>query len=185
MSRAGEPAPIQNGLDPHNPSTFNDGILDGDRDADGDGLANKWELLFGYDPLNPDTDGNGVRDGNEDPDRDGLTNAQEQALRTNPMLADTDGAGWPDEAEVTAGSNPLSAASRPFVQVIAQPPVRVVLPALADPNLPPNLTLALPPVSVVLPGFSDPNLPANTTVAQPPGRGGVAVGLSLFRPARA
>lgn len=53
------------GLDPNNPDTDGDGILDGDEDYDGDGLSNHDEWVYGTDPMNPDTDGDGVSDGDE------------------------------------------------------------------------------------------------------------------------
>ena len=36
-----------------------------ENDADGDGLSNGAEALYGTDPQNPDTDGDGVYDGAE------------------------------------------------------------------------------------------------------------------------
>ncbi|HEX4752868.1 MAG TPA: right-handed parallel beta-helix repeat-containing protein [Solirubrobacterales bacterium] len=49
-----------------------------------------------------------------DPDHDGLTNAAEvDRYHTNPHKFDTDGDGYGDGAEVRAGTNPRSAASRP------------------------------------------------------------------------
>ena len=156
------------GLDPNNPDSNGNGISDGDEDLDGDGLRNKFEVFAGLDPRVKDSDGNGIFDGADDFDLDGLTNLQEQQFGTDPRRADSDGDGWNDETEVTTGSNPLSAASRPFQQVMARPPVRVVLPTLADPNLPANTTVARPPVAVLLPNLSDPGLPANTFLARPP-----------------
>ena len=179
------------GYDPTKPDTNNNGVLDGDEDKDADGLPNRWEIAFNLDPQVRDTNGNGINDGNEDFDNDGLSNAQELARGTDPRRADTDGDGWPDETEVTAGSNPTDASSRPFRMVVAAPPVgivlpgsvdsglplntvvatppvSVVLPSLTDPNVPPNVTVARPPVSLVLPSLLDANLPANTTVARPP-----------------
>ena len=96
------------GLDPNNPDTNGNGVLDGDEDFDGDGLSNRWEILYGYDPRKRDTDGNGVNDGDEDPDFDGLSNLREFQLGTNPFKADTDGDGWDDATEVAEGTNPLS-----------------------------------------------------------------------------
>ncbi len=95
------------GLDPDNPDTDGNGVLDGDEDFDGDGLKNRWEILFGYDPRKKDTDGNGINDGQEDPDNDGLNNLQEQKFGTNPFSADTDGDGRDDASEVLDGTNPL------------------------------------------------------------------------------
>ena len=71
-------------------------------DADGDGMSDDYERLFGLDPNNP-------LDAADDPDNDGLTNLQESRLGTNPHLADTDGDGLPDGLEVRIGSNPLVA----------------------------------------------------------------------------
>ena len=101
------------GLDPHNPSTFHDGILDGDRDPDGDGLPTRWEVLFGYNPMKKDTDGNGVNDGDEDPDNDGLKNLDEYKHGTDPNKADTDGDGWDDLGEILEGTDPLDPNSHP------------------------------------------------------------------------
>jgi hypothetical protein len=157
------------GLDRLNPDTDGDGILDGDEDSDGDGLVGKWEVLFGYNPGLRDTDGNGVFDGDEDLDLDGLTNLQEQVRRTNPNNRDTDGDGWTDEAEVTAGSNPLNANSRPKLFFVTKPPVVLSLPVSLGPGaLPRNLTIAAPPVDVILPSLVGANFPANVTVSRPP-----------------
>src|SRR5699024_2151569 len=49
--------------DPHNPDTDGDGLLDGDEDADGNGV---WDKDRGeLNPLAIDTDGNGVPDAEE------------------------------------------------------------------------------------------------------------------------
>ncbi|MEM7243756.1 MAG: hypothetical protein AAF533_00350 [Acidobacteriota bacterium] len=79
-------------LNPANPDTDFDGILDGeellpgadgletpvlDADADDDGIADGAELVLGLDPFDLDTDGDGLQDGLElsyvagEPDRDG------------------------------------------------------------------------------------------------------------------
>jgi probable HAF family extracellular repeat protein len=52
----------------------------GDWDADGDGLPDKWEVLYG---LNTS-----VNDAESDNDQDGLNNASEFALRANPLHND-------------------------------------------------------------------------------------------------
>ncbi len=67
-------------------------------DADGDGLADAWELDNGFDPLVDNTAG--------DADGDGLTNLQEHDLGTDPNQGDTDGDGVSDGAEDLAGDDP-------------------------------------------------------------------------------
>ncbi len=67
-------------------------------DADGDGLADAWELQY-FGDLDETATG--------DPDGDGLANLAELAQGTNPTLADTDGDGLSDGAEVnTHSTNP-------------------------------------------------------------------------------
>jgi hypothetical protein len=89
------------GLDPLNPDTDGDGVLDGDEDTDGDGLSNLDEIHKTHtDPGRADTDGDGVPDGREDPDRDGLTNRFEvNRTRTDPLHKDTDRDGIHDGYE--------------------------------------------------------------------------------------
>ena len=155
-------------LDPNQPDSLGDGVLDGERMLAGDGLTAQWKILFGYSPVLADSDANGLLDKDEDPDRDGLNNLREYQIGTNPRRADTDGDGWPDEAEVTGGSSPLSRASRPFLQVVAKPPVQLVLPSQGDPVFSANVTVARPPLQMILPGFGASNLSNNVTVARPP-----------------
>jgi len=93
-------------------------------DADGDGLADAWELLnFGDLDETPagDTDTDGLTNQLEftqgtnptvaDTDGDGLNDGPEVATHlTNPKVADTDGDGLSDGAEInTHNSNPLQA----------------------------------------------------------------------------
>jgi len=140
------------GTDPTRADTNGNGVPDGREDADGDGLGAAYELILGYDPRLRDSDGNGIADGDEDPDRDGLNNRQEQAAGTNPRLADTDDDGWTDEAEVTAGSDPLNLLSRPFLGALARPTVEALAPgAVFGPNSLFGPTVARPPVEVIAP----------------------------------
>jgi hypothetical protein len=170
------------GLDPNRPSTYNDGILDGDRDLNGDGLRAAWKLRYGYDPLKRDSFNDGILDRDRDPDSDGLTNLQEQNHGTDPFITDTDGDGYDDGTEIAQGSDPLDPSSRPKLYVIAPPPVSLVLPGLGNVSaLPLNTFVARPPISLVLPGLGDAGgLRLNTSVANPPaqmvlpGAGGAA-----------
>ena len=102
------------GLDPLDPDTDGDGVLDGDEDVDGDDVPNRAELALGFDPLSPDSDGNGVPDGEEDRDLDLLPDGQELARGTDPFVPDTDGDGFPDGLEVQAASDPLDPLSTPI-----------------------------------------------------------------------
>lgn len=101
------------GFDPQEADTDRDGVPDGLEDAEGDGLPNAWELRHGFNPFARDSDANGVEDGAEDSDDVRLTNLREAAAGTHPRVHDSDGNGFNDEAEVTAGSAPLQARSRP------------------------------------------------------------------------
>ena len=97
-------------LDPLNPDTDGDGVLDGaeieagsspfSADTDGDGLTDQEEIDLGLDPQYADTD------------RDGLTDAQEVAGGTDPLIADMDGDGLLDGEEVLyTRTNPFLADS--------------------------------------------------------------------------
>ena len=136
-------------MDPFNPDTDGNGVLDGDEDPDHDGLPTRWELAFGYDALKADTDGNGILDGQEDPDGDGLNNLGEFAAGTDPRNPDTDGDGWNDEAEVTGGGDPLNPLVTPNHGFVTRPPVKVIAPGVGTTDgLPLNTFVAQPPVQV-------------------------------------
>ncbi len=181
------------GLDPLRADTNNNGVTDGQEDADGDGLRNAYEIEFGLNPLRRDTNGNGVGDGEEDRDLDGLNEKREQAARTNPLLADTDADGWSDEAELTAGSNPLSAASTPKLMTVGQPPVDIIAPrAVFGAGQVFGTTVAQPTVETLAPRVVfDDRLGFGTTLAQPPVEilaprvvldGGFGFGVTVARP---
>jgi len=82
-----------------------DGISDGERDSDGDGLTNYEEFLLGTNPNSSDTDGDGLTDYEEvhtygtdplnpDTDNDGLTDYEEiHVFGTDPLNPDTFGDG--------------------------------------------------------------------------------------------
>ena len=80
-------------------------------DADGDGLDDNWEAVYGLDPndngLNPNNNnevGNPDNGADGDPDNDGLTNAEEQSLTTFPNNEDTDNDGLLDGVETGDGN---------------------------------------------------------------------------------
>lgn len=140
------------GLQANTPDSDRDEVADGLEDGDGDGIGNAAELLLGTNPTLADSGGGGGNDGQEDSDRDGVPNAQELQLGLNPLEEDSDGDGWYDEAEITAGSDPASAASRPSVAVYARPSVTVLRPSTtppADSRL--AAVVAQPAISVLRP----------------------------------
>lgn len=179
------------GLDPTQPDSDGDGILDGDEDQDTDQLPNAWELVFGLDPQKPDSNANGLPDGQEDPDGDALTTLQEYQARTNPTLADTDGDGWNDEAELTGRGDPLDPSVVPFrwvgdgtavdvavhafgpgsgatVGLVPARPTTTVLVSQAPPTLAGGaLTVARPPAAVLLSRAEPSWLNSGATVARP------------------
>jgi hypothetical protein len=101
------------GLDPLNPDSDGDGLMDGEElnvygtsahayDSDNDGVSDGDEVARGLDPLNSDTDADGLLDGEEvaygfDPvcpasDADGLDDGAEWLItRTDPLDSDSDG----------------------------------------------------------------------------------------------
>lgn len=119
------------GLDKNNPA-------DAALDADQDGLSNLKEFQKNTDPQNPDSDGDGLLDGVEngtgiwksatetgtdplkaDSDGDGLSDGDEdfsQPTGTDPNKADTDGDAYPDNVELTAGTDPRLASSNPRIK---------------------------------------------------------------------
>lgn len=116
--------------------TDGNGLIDGDEDFDDDGLTNAGESIFGLisddnptglDPRVADANGNGILDGDEDGDFDGLSNGLEISNGTNPTVADSDDDGWPDEAETTAGSDPLDKDSVPELFVASRPPIAATI----------------------------------------------------------
>ncbi len=72
------------GLNPDNPDSDGDGLLDPAEDPDHDGLSNLAEQTYGTNPLASDSDGNGVSDGDEDFNGDGIPNWRQQDWRSIP-----------------------------------------------------------------------------------------------------
>lgn len=82
-------------------------------DADGDGMPDACERMYGLDPFDP-------FDADEDPDGDGLDNLFECTFREgfctnwlNPTSPDTDNDGYPDGVEIMAGTDPCDPDSYP------------------------------------------------------------------------
>jgi uncharacterized protein (DUF1800 family) len=123
-----------------NDNSFADAALDGD----GDGLSNLAEFQAGTNPTDPDSDNDGLSDSAEgllgtnrllaDTDGDGINDGAE--TQCSPLLADTDNDGIPDNIEIEQGSNPASAASKPFdfpgaisLQFVSEQKNSAILPA--------------------------------------------------------
>ncbi|MEX0332450.1 MAG: Ig-like domain-containing protein [Puniceicoccaceae bacterium] len=109
------------GMDPFNPDTDGDGLLDGEEDNDADGLTNTAEILYGTDPQDEDSDDNTIKDGDEDFDNDGLLNKEEFAANSDPFDPDTDNDGYDDAGEVAENSDPSDPASRPLLGISSFP----------------------------------------------------------------
>ena len=77
-----------------------------EKDTDGDGLPDEWEIQNGLDPNDPN-------DADLDSDNDGLMNSEEYNLyvtygkSTDPNSVDTDNDGVDDKDEVDKGTNPV------------------------------------------------------------------------------
>ena len=141
------------------------------KDTDRDGIPDLIEQILGLNPALADSNNNGIKDSDEDPDQDALSNLREIANGTDPLKIDSDGDGWSDEAEVSAGSNPLNPLSVPKFMHFAVPTVVLTLPAFSTPQAGATygMTLASPPVQVVLPSaLAGKDIRPGLTMAQPP-----------------
>jgi len=111
---------VDEGFDPTDADMDDNGVTDGEEDADGDGLTNYQEWFFGTNPHLGDTDFDGMPDlwevekgtnpilwdASQDYDLDGLTNIEEYGYGTDPLDPDTDDDGFIDSAEIIAGTDP-------------------------------------------------------------------------------
>lgn len=122
-------------------------------DSDRDGLPDVIEEILNLGKSTVDTDGDGVNDGDEDNDNDALTNLQEFHAGTDPAFPDTDGDGWPDEAELTAVSDPLNPFDLPRLLTLGRPELLLSLPVLppSTGDFAPGVTMASPQVTSILP----------------------------------
>ena len=130
-------------LDPFNPSTLNDGIRDGDRDADGDDLNNREEIFRSTNPAVWDSDGDGWADGVEVVDGkdpcDRNSHPQWSVFARPPVeIAALDG-------ETLGIGN--------FGTIVARPPVEITRPGQDEAPGPGNLgtLVARPPIEITRP----------------------------------
>lgn len=91
---------FQNGTDPTDSDTDDDGVSDG---AELDGSANSAFFNEPTDPLDPDSDDDSLSDGEE---INGTLNPFGPNDPTDPNFADTEFDGWNDGAEIRLGSDP-------------------------------------------------------------------------------
>ena len=82
------------------------GAIPEEKDSDGDGMPDDWELKYGFNP-------NDSSDAEEDSDGDGLTNLQERSYGTDPLSKDSDGDGANDKKEIDKGTDPLEPEDKP------------------------------------------------------------------------
>lgn len=157
------------GLDAARWDTDGDAINDGEEDGDTDGIPNAVEVFLGMNPGLSDSDADGIPDGQEDQDGDGLVDYLELAAGTSVTLGDSDGDGWWDEAELTAGSQPLDAGSTPMLMAVARPSLLWVRPGVGSSDgFSWGSVVARPKVEWVRPTPGDrPDFPMNTVVARP------------------
>ncbi len=102
--------------------------VDAERDSDGDGLPDEWEIRHGLDPDDPndadsdeDSDGLSAREefdygsdpNDEDSDDDFLSDADEITFGTDPARADSDADGFLDGAEALASTDGNDPNDRP------------------------------------------------------------------------
>ena len=107
------------GLDPGNPDTDGNGVVDCDEDMDGDGVPNGREIELGSNPELKDSD------------MDDLDDAMELLLNTNIVDPDTDGDGADDGLEVEYGTDPCTY-DESFTDKDASQPVGEVGPVAAS-----------------------------------------------------
>ncbi len=106
-------------LNPRNPDTDADGLMDGEEDANGDGIVDPTET----DPCDDDTDNDGMPDGwesqcvdldplindaDEDPDDDDVSNIQEYYHGISPCDDDSDADEIKDGIEVGSCTDPAN-----------------------------------------------------------------------------
>lgn len=156
------------GLDPDNPDTDNNGVMDGDEDFDNDHLSNYGEIVMGTSVNNPDTAGDGILDGDYDTDNDELTDGEEIRLGTDPRNADTDGDIWPDGFELITHGDPLDPNLGSRLYQAPARPIHVVAPDIGTSNQQGNLYIAQPRVYILLPDIGEGIYQTNITTAQPP-----------------
>jgi hypothetical protein len=89
------------GMNPLQNMFNNPESADWDKDYDGDGMSNRYEVNYTFLNLSDPSDASGDFDG------DGLSNVNECSLGTLPDKTDSDNDGFTDGGEVAAGMNPV------------------------------------------------------------------------------
>ena len=127
-------------LDPFNPDTDGDGLLDGEE-----------VRQYGTDPRNRDTDGDTLSDGTE------------AAGCTSPINPDTDGDGIPDNQDPDPCAGPTPTATLTSTRIPTAEPPPTATPSPSPP--PPTVIIPPPPPPVVTdPPPPPPPLPSSTTL---------------------
>jgi hypothetical protein len=85
-----------------------------EKDSDGDGFIDAYEIAHGYSPLSKDK----TKLVDLDTDRDGMNDEWEMSYGTDFRNPDTDGDGLKDGAEIYAGTDPLSASTKRLTKTI-------------------------------------------------------------------
>lgn len=140
-------------LDPLKSDTDENGTLDGEEDADKDGLSNALEIQLGTNPLKADTDEDGISDGEE-----------VNVYLTSPILRDSDNDGLLDGEEVSLQLSPV----KKYTKALEKDNKRLFSQSLKRQNVDESLlddNDAVPSLTGKMPGLMERNISiANSTI---------------------